>query len=326
MNWPATRKWCEPIWVVRTPAGGRHAAPRMRALVGLAVVLALVAGCTRGGGTRSAPAPSTTVDSTLAAQVPAPIRSARMVIVATDPIYQPSEFLAPDKALTGFDVDLFNAVAGKLALKTEWKTADFDDIIPGVAAGRYHLGVSSFTIRPDREEQVTMVSYFAAGTQWAARPGVAIDPDDACGKRVAVQSSTLQVNDLATRSAACTAAGKPAIQADEYLKQADLATAVSSGKDDALIADSPVSGYAVKQSGGTLTLVGRLYQAVRYGYVLPRDETDFGQALARALRQLMVEGTYAAILDKWGVSAGAISDPAVNPVVPSASASASPGP
>src|SRR5947208_3482879 len=142
--------------------------------------------------------------------------------------------LVEQNALAGFDVDLFNAVAGKLALKTEWKTADFDDIIPGVAAGRYHLGVSSFTIRPDREEQVTMVSYFAAGTQWAARPGVAIDPDDACGKRVAVQSSTLQVNDLATRSAACTAAGKPAIQADEYLKQADLATAVSSGKDDAL--------------------------------------------------------------------------------------------
>ena len=118
----------------------------------------------------------------------------------------------------------------------------------------------------------------------------------------------------------------PRPQPQARITQADLATAVSSGKDDALIADSPVSGYAVKQSGGTLTVVGRLYQAVRYGYVLPRDETDFGQALARALRQLMVEGTYAAILDKWGVSAGAISDPAVNPVVPSASASASPGP
>jgi polar amino acid transport system substrate-binding protein len=296
----------------------------MRALVALAVA-AGTAGCTgKDHGTRSAPAPSTTVDSTLAAQVPAPIRSARVIIAATDPIYQPSEFLAPDKALAGFDVDLFNAVAGKLALKTEWKTADFDDIIPGVVAGTYHVGVSSFTIRPDREEQVTMVSYFSAGTQWAARTGAAIDPDSACGIRVAVQSSTIQVNDLATRSAACTAAGKPAIQVDEYLKQEDLATAVSGGKDDALVADSPVSGYAVKQSAGALTLVGRLYQAVRYGYVLPKEETDFGQALARALRQLMAEGTYAAILDKWGVSAGAISDPAVNPVVPRASASASP--
>jgi len=282
------------------------------------VVLVLVvgaAGCTKDRGTRSAPAPSTTVDSTLAAQVPAPIRSARMIIVATDPIYEPSEFLGTDKALAGFDVDLFNAVAGKLAIKTEWKTADFDDIIPGVAAGTYHVGVSSFTVRKDREEQVTMVSYFTAGTQWAARPEAPVDPESACGKKVAVQSSTVQITDLGTRSTACTNAGKPAIQIDEYLRQADVATAVASGKDDAMVADSPVSGYAVKQAKGALTLVGRLYQAVRYGYVLPKAQADFGQALARALRQLMAEGTYASILDKWGVSTGAISDPAVNPAV-----------
>ncbi len=282
------------------------------------VVLVLVvgaAGCTKDRGTRSAPAPSTTVDSTLAAQVPAPIRSARMIIVATDPIYEPSEFLGTDKALAGFDVDLFNAVAGKLAIKTVWKTADFDDIIPGVAAGTYHVGVSSFTVRKDREEQVTMVSYFTAGTQWAARPEAPVDPESACGKKVAVQSSTVQITDLGTRSTACTNAGKPAIQIDEYLRQADVATAVASGKDDAMVADSPVSGYAVKQAKGALTLVGRLYQAVRYGYVLPKAQADFGQALARALRQLMAEGTYASILDKWGVSTGAISDPAVNPAV-----------
>jgi len=300
----------------------------MRAMAWVVALCLVVgtAGCTgKDHGARSAPAPSTTVDSTLAAQVPAPIRSARTIIVATDPIYEPSEFLAPDKALTGFDVDLFNAVAGKLALKTQWRTADFDEILPGVAAGTYHVGVSSFTVRKGREAQVTMVSYFTAGTEWAARPDTPVDPENACGRKVAVQSSTVQVTDLATRSAACTGAGKPPIQADEYLKQADLASAVTGGKDDALVADSPVSGYAVKQSGGTLVLVGRMYQTVRYGYVLPKVEADFGQALARALRQLMAEGTYAAILTKWGVDSGAISDPTVNPVV-AASTTASPSP
>jgi polar amino acid transport system substrate-binding protein len=290
----------------------------MRALRGL-VVLALLAGiggCTgKDRGTPSAPAPSTTVDSTLAAQVPAPIRSARTIIVATDPSYEPSEFRGPDKALVGFDVDLFNAVAGKLALKTQWKAASFDDIIPGVLSGTYQVGVSSFTIRKDREEQVTMISYFTAGTQWAARADAPVDPENACGKRVAVQSSTTQVGEVATRSTTCTGAGKPAIQVDEYLAQADLAVAVVDGKDDALVADSPVSGYAVKQSKGALAQVGRLYQPVRYGYVLPGDQADFGAALARALRQLMAEGTYATILDKWGVTAGAISDPTVNPTV-----------
>jgi polar amino acid transport system substrate-binding protein len=82
-----------------------------------------------------------------------------------------------------------------------------------------------------------------------------------------------------------------------------------------MVADSPVSGYAVKQSKGALVLVGRLYQAVRYGWVLPKEQVDFGAALARALRQLMAEGTYASILDKWGVTDGTIGDPAVNPAV-----------
>jgi polar amino acid transport system substrate-binding protein len=290
----------------------------MRSL-GWLVVLALVvgtAGCTgKDHGARSAPAPSTTVDSTLAAQVPGPIRSAGAIVVATDPIYEPSEFRTADKTVTGFDVDLFNAVAGKLALKAQWKTADFDDIIPGVVAGTYHVGVSSFTIRKDREEQVTMVSYFTAGTQWAARAADPIDPESACGRKVAVQSSTTQVNDITARAKACTDAGKPAIQVDEYLSQSDVTAAVVAHKDDAMLADAPVAGYAVKQSKSALALVGRLYQPIRYGYVLPREQADFAAAVARALRQLMAEGTYTSILDKWGVTAGAISDPTVNPTV-----------
>jgi len=296
----------------------------MRSSLRWLVVLALVAGaagCTgKDRGTPTTPAPSTTVDAALAAQVPASIRAARAIVVATDPSYPPSEFRGPDKALTGFDVELFNAVAGKLGLKTQWKTAGFDEIIPAVVAGTYAVGVSSFTIRKDREEQVTMVSYFTAGTQWAAREVAPVDPESACGKRVAVQSSTTQVTDVGTRSTACTDAGQPAIQVDEYLTQAELADAVTSGKDDALVADSPVSGYAVARSKGALSLVGRLYQPVRYGYVLPKDQTDFGGALARALRQLMAEGTYREILDHWGAAGGAISDPTVDPVVePSAS-------
>ena len=287
----------------------------MRALrwfAALALVVA-TAGCTGGNRSGSAPAPSTTVDVALAAQVPAPIRSAGVLTVATDPIYEPGEFKIDGKTVAGFDVDLFNAIAGKLGLKTQWKTVDFDDIIAGVRAGSYQAGASSFTIRKDREQQVTMVSYFTAGTQWAARPEALVDPENVCGKKVAVQSSTVQVTDLAARSKVCTDGGRPAIQVDEFLAQTDATAAVVSGRDDAMLADSPVCGYAVKQAKGALTLVGKIYQPVRYGYVLPKDQADFGAAVARALRQLMAEGTYGEILDKWGVASGAISDPAVNP-------------
>jgi len=286
---------------------------RWRAAVTVLALVAGTTGCTSRDRSGSAPAPSTTVDAQLAAEVPAAIRSAGAVIVATEPNYEPSEFLTGDKIVTGFDVDLFNAVAGKLGVKTQWKTAKFDEIIPAVGAGTYHVGVSSFTIRKEREEQVTMVSYFSAGTQWAAKPGGTVDPDNACGRKVAVQSATVQVTDVGSRSTACIAAGKPAIQVDEYLAQGDVTSAVTGGKDDAMLADSPVTGYAVKQAKGDLALVGQVYNPVRYGYVLPKNQADFGASIARALRQLMAEGTYQSILDKWGVTAGAIGDPAVNP-------------
>src|SRR2546430_2983279 len=205
----------------------------MRALrwfAALALVVGM-AGCTGGNRSGSAPAPSTSVDVALAAQVPGAIRSAGVLIVATDPIYEPSEFRVDAKTVTGFDVDLFNAVAGKLGLKTQWKTVGFDDIIAGVRAGTYQVGASSFTIRKDREEQVTMVSYFTAGTQWAAGPDALVVPEQACGKKVAVQSSTVQVTDVGARSIACTAAGKPSSQADEYAAQADTPAVPWVGKE-----------------------------------------------------------------------------------------------
>ena len=292
--------------------------PRTRVWLGVIGALAVtlgMAGCGgKSGGTGGAPAVTTSVDSALAAKVPAAIKSTGKINIGTDSTYAPSEFLDTDgKTVIGFDVDLFNAVAGKLGLKTTWQSAKFDDIIPGVTSGKYNIGVSSFTINADRMKQVTMVSYFNAGTQWAAKKGATIDPDNACGRKVAVQTATVQVDDLTARSKKCTDSGKPAITADQYQAQSDATSAVVSGKDDAMLADSPVCAYAVKQTNGQLALVGQIYDSAPYGYVLPKDQSDFGDAIASAVKALIADGSYQKILDKWGVTAGAITSPAVNP-------------
>jgi polar amino acid transport system substrate-binding protein len=284
-------------------------------LVGAAALIATVAGC--GGNNGASPtgaAPSTAVDAALAAKVPASIKSAGKIVIGTDSTYAPSEFLGNDgKTVQGFDVDLFNAVAAKLGLKTDWQSAKFDDIIPGVGSGKYNIGVSSFTITADREKQVTMASYFSAGTQWAAKAGASVDPDNACGKKVAVQTSTVQVDDVTKRSKACTDGGKPAITIEQYQDQGNATSAVVSGKDDAMLADSPVCAYAVKNTSGQLALIGQIYDSAPYGYVLPKDETDFGGVLVDAVQALITDGTYKTILAKWGVDAGSINSPAVNP-------------
>jgi polar amino acid transport system substrate-binding protein len=276
-------------------------------------------GNSAGSTTPTASLPSVSADKALAAQVPPAVAEDGVIAVGTDSTYAPSEFLAEDgSTIIGFDVDLFTLVAQKLGLKAEFTTAPFDSIIAGVGSGRYEVGVSSFTINPDREAQATMISYYSAGTQWATKKGNPqnIDPENACGARIAVQKATVQVEDITARSQACVAAGKPEITIDQYDAQSDATAAVVSGKDDAGLADSPVMAYAVQQTNGQLELLGDVYDSAPYGYVVPKDQTQFAQAIADAVKALIADGSYQKVLENWGVQGGAIDDPTVNPTVP----------
>jgi polar amino acid transport system substrate-binding protein len=240
------------------------------------------------------------------------VRDKGVITIGTDATYAPSEFLDADgKTVIGFDVDLFNAVAAALNLRTDWRPTKFTDILPGVETGKYAVGVSSFTINPERMARTTMVSYFSAGTQLATRAGSNITPDTACGKKVAVQTGTVQVDDITTRSQKCVQAGLPTISIDQFQALSEATSAVVSGKDDAVLADSPACAYAVHRLGGKLVLAGRIYDSAPYGYVLPKDQAAFGAVLIEALRQLIADGTYARILAKWGVETGAITTSAV---------------
>jgi polar amino acid transport system substrate-binding protein len=297
---------------------------RRGALLGLILAVTVVAaGCgsddgdSGGGGGTEATTAAPAVDEALAAKVPDAIKSDGKLLIGTDPTYAPNEFLDTDgKTVIGFDVELFNAVAAKLGLKTEWKPSKFADIIPGVQSGKYETGVSSFTINDERKQQANMISYFSAGTQWGAKKGnpTGIQPDNACGKKVAVQTATVQeTEDLPQRNKDCESAGNPKITIDSYQDQGQATAAVVSGKDDAMLADSPIVAYAVKQTNGQLELLGDIYDSAPYGYVVEKDQADFAQAIADAVKALITDGTYKTILEKWGVQAGAIDNPAVNP-------------
>ncbi|MEV1287565.1 ABC transporter substrate-binding protein [Micromonospora sp. NPDC049679] len=293
-----------------------------RAAVGLAGAAALAFSLTACGEKESTsqpgggPSVATSVDAALAAKVPDAIKSDGKILVGTDATYAPAEFMDTDgKTVIGFDVDLFKAVAGKLGLQAEFVPSTFGDIIPGVGSGKYEIGVSSFTVNPERKATAQMVSYFQVGTQWATKKGNAagVAIDNACGKKIAVQKDTVQVEDITKRSKACTDAGKPAITIDQYAGQDQATTAVVSGKDDAMLADYPVGVYAVTQSNGQLDLLGDPYEAAPYGYVVGKDQTAFAEAVRDAVKALISDGSYKTILEKWKVQGGAITDPAINP-------------
>ena len=260
--------------------------------------------------------PTVEVDDELAARVPDEIGEDGKITVGTDSSYAPSEFLDEDgETIIGFDIDLFSAVAEKIGFEAEFESASFDSIIAGVGSDRYEVGVSSFTINPERLAEATMVSYFSAGTQWATQAGNPedVDPDNACGTSVAVQRGTVQVDDMTARSDECRPPATSAIDIQQFEGQDEATAAIVSGRVDAGLADSPVMAYAVSQTNEQLELLGDIYDSAPYGYVVPLAETEFGQVLADALTALIEDGTYAEILEKWGVEAGAIETPEVNP-------------
>lgn len=292
---------------------------RRASLVALLATVLLLSAC-GDDGTSTTPkasgAPKQSKDTSLAAMVPADIAADGVITIGTDATYAPNEFLAADgKTVQGFDVDLFDAVAQKLGLKTKYVSAPFANIIPSVQSGKYEIGVSSFTINAERTQVVDMVSYFSAGTQWATGTGnpTGIQPDDACGKRVAVQKGTVQVDDVTTRSQKCQDDGKPSIKIDQYQGQDTATSSVVSGKDDAMLADSPVAQYAVKQTNGKLETLGDIYDSAPYGYAVKKGSGDFAQALVDALNALIQDGAYQTALDAWGVGQGAITTAELNP-------------
>jgi len=247
-------------------------------------------------------------DATLAAMVPKSIASSGTLSVGSDTTYAPSEFLDTDnKTPIGFDVDLIDAVAKVLGLKANVQTSDFTAIIPGITQSKkFDIGVSSFSVNSDREKQVDMVSYYSAGMLWAQPKGGSINPDSACGKKVAVQTGTVEADDLTTKSKACTDAGKAAIQIDQFTGQDEATQALVSGKDDAMSADSPVTAYAIKQLSTKIEVAGKIYGASPYAYAIPKNDGKFAQALQGAVKKLITDGQYGTILKKWGVESGAI--------------------
>jgi polar amino acid transport system substrate-binding protein len=256
-----------------------------------------------------------TADEALAAQVPAAIKDSGEVLYGTDASYAPNEFLADDgSTVVGFTIDLGNAIAAKLGLQGEWENSTFDSLIVGVQNGKFNASMSSFTVNPEREQQVNMITYFQAGTSWAVptgNPG-GISVDDPCGKTVAVQKATVQVDDIEARNKQCTSEGKPEINIQQYGLQSEATTAVVSGKADAMLADSPVIAYAIQQSG-KLEQVGEVYDSAPYGVVVPKEDTEFATAIQGAINALIADGSYAAILDQWDLSDGAITESEVNP-------------
>lgn len=252
--------------------------------------------------------------SDIAALVPEEIRERGELVNGAALNYAPGEFLGSDGVAVGYDIDILAAVGKVLGLTTRTESAVFAQIIPSIGA-KYDVGISSFTINPERLEQVSMVSYFAAGMSYAVKTGnpYGITPPDLCGTRVAHQVGTYMDDVVVERDQKCRDAGGQGIVDQPYVGNADAATAVAGGKADVLIGDSPVVAYAVDRSRGTLEEVGDIEDAALNGLVVAKDQPELAEAIRAAVQHLIDSGALREILAAWGNENGMIETSEVDP-------------
>ena len=286
------------------------------------LVILAIAGC--GSSSSSTTSGSTTATTSTAAsgpvaaiaeQVPAAIKSKGTLVVGTEAQYAPNEFLASDgHTIIGMDPDLVTALAETMGLKAKFNDAQFEAIIPGIQAGRYDIGASSFTDTKEREKKVDFVTYYNAGISFYAKAGTNPGVEglkDLCGKTAGVEKGTVEQEESEAQSKACTKEGKKAVTVLSFPGQNQVNLAIASGRAAVGLADSPVVAYQIKQNKGQFTLVGKTYAFAPYGLAVPKT-TGLAKPMLAALKELMANGKYKAILEKWGIQEGAISNPQIN--------------
>ena len=254
-------------------------------------------------------------DEKIAKMLPSSVTKDGKLTVGMDTSYAPAEFLAADgKTPVGFDVDIVKALAKTFGLEADPQTSNFDSIIPSIGS-KYDIGVSSFTITPERMKAVDFVSMFKAGSTWVVKKGNPnkVDTSDLCGLKIAVQTGTTQEEEVNKGAEQCKVDNKLDIQILSNKLQTDVTTNVVTGKADVFYADSPVAGYAISQTDDQLEAFGEDVGVTKEAVAIKKGDSDTAKAVQAAMQKLMDDGTYMKILKHWGVESGAVDKAEINP-------------
>jgi polar amino acid transport system substrate-binding protein len=290
-------------------------------------------------GSSSTPTPATSGGpgkvASIASEVPSTVTGP--VQIATDATYAPNEFIDPNTgAISGWDIDLGNAICKVLGLVCTFNNVTFDDIIaqlkastPSEVAGgdkpRYAFSISSWSPTQKREDSgIDFVTYYKAGEAWMVKVGGATisTAADMCGHSVAVESGTTEESDAwgyMGQSVGGTAiagdkdncpAGKD-IKVLSFGTQTEANSALASGRADFGWLDQPVADYQVKQSNGQFKIGGQPCSVAPYGIAMVKG-SPLEKAITDAVKYLIDNNSYYTnILKNWNVTDGAVASPEV---------------
>ncbi|MCD6244262.1 MAG: amino acid ABC transporter substrate-binding protein [Candidatus Korarchaeota archaeon] len=240
------------------------------------------------------------------------IKSKGVLVVATSPDWPPFEFIDPKtNKIVGYEVDLMNAVAQKLGLRVEWKAMDFDTIIQAVKNKEVDMGVSGFSVTPERLEQVlftmphTVTEVQLIMTEKRAKElGItrlaSIEDVAKYNLIIGTGSGTLQEAEL------LDLVKKGILKSDQVKSYPDFEVALEDmkkGTIDAVYAETPVTTWWISTEEVPLTVIySRSYWPV--AFMANKDYLELVKKIDGALAELFASGEVDKIRAKWNVTSG----------------------
>ncbi len=217
------------------------------------------------------------------------------VVVGTNAEYPPFEYVDEDGNITGFDVDIINAIAEKQGFTVEIVNTRWDGIFVALASGEFDMVISAATITEERKETVNFTDpYFNAGQMIAVRIEDADSvqsEDDLPGLTVGVQLGT--TGDIA-------ASEIDGVEVARYDEITQAFQALANGSVDAVVNDGPVSADVIRSNPEFgVTLVGEPFTDELYGMAVRKELPDLLESLNEGLAAIKADGTYDELYNKY---------------------------
>jgi len=248
-------------------------------------------------------------------KLPQAIRDRGSIRLVTEAGYAPMEqFAADGRTIIGFEPDLANALGSVLGVKVEMIHGDFTTALDEVVAGKYDGVLASMTDTVQREKKVDFVDYFTAGTSILVQrgnPKAVSELNDLCGQVVAVEGGTVQADLLRRTQRGC---GEP-IAIHEFESSADALLQLRTGRAAAVLSDFPPAVYLVtdERTRAHYQLSSTIqYEPGLFGIGFAKDDAGLRDAVREALDRLIRSGAYAELLQRWGLSSGALTSSSIN--------------
>ena len=221
-----------------------------------------------------------------------------VLTMATNAEFPPYEYYEGD-TVTGIDVEIAQAIAGKLGLTLQVEDMEFDSVISAVQGGKADIGMAGMTVTEERLEEVNFTESYATGVQVII---VTEDSDitsaddlfaEGANHTIGVQLAT--TGDLYTTED-IEAAGLGTV--DRYNKGADAVMALKNGKVDCVVIDNEPAKAFVEANEG-LKILETEYVTEDYAIAVSKDNEALHMAVDAALQELIADGTVQSIIDKY---------------------------